>query len=520
MPIVTSIDKEGRCWLVLQPPYESGKPLYVLEPSHMWLIPEPIHRRRQGPRLLAALVPHAITADALRASCSTTDEAARYEVKQLDDQLTLIAHREVLDLDEQGRRRMVFVHGSSIPVIFAPLLDRAVSPPSWPLSLIPRSFPSSLTAELARVVTTARHGLLSWLYPVDGIALDSDPVWIMDLGMAMRAVFGVDASQPEERVIEALRRYAEHYGMDDPVPPPPEETPLARALRLGIEEQNAGTTVEQADLPPIAQPWSFEEMQDNALTTKDGKVWRVIELLPPLAARMSWCLLVERESKYSPQALITFEAWWAARGNGWRLEQAPLMESEERAVRAAHIPLEGKTAMFYEFTRVGVVQATYKRDGSAWRIAEILQERHFKAPPPAPVKLNIQLGRSLSALINKQAPAAPPAPQPSSSAASAPEPSPAPSTTGQLDLVEAIQQIRSEAQEMAEKHRQQEAQQALEALRLLKKKSLLRGTANQPLAPIAAPPVASPLRAAPAPKHNEDTALLQRLARLNKTPKK
>lgn len=510
MPIVTSIDKEGRCWLVLQPPYESRKALYVVEPAHLWLFPSALHQRRPGPRLLAAIVPCEIPEDILRASCATTDEAARYEVKQLADKLSLITHREVLELDEHGRLRTAFVHGSSIQNIFAPLLERAVAPPSWPLSLIPRSFPSALLAPLQRVLNTARQGILSWLYPVEGIRPESEPVWIMDLGIAMRAVFGMDAAQSEAQVVAALHQYAENYGTEhEEAQAAAPEALLDRALRLGIEEHNEGAPVVAAtDLPPIAQPWSFEEMQSNPLTTRDGKVWRVIELLSPLSAHMGWSLVVERESPFSPQAVITFEAWWEARGNNWVLSVVPIMEAEMRELRAAHIPLEGKTATFYEFTRLGVVQATYKRDGSTWKIAQILQERHFaKNALPQPSRFSAQMGRSLLALLNKQAPP--------------PPPPKAQEEQAQLDLEEVIKRKKEEEEEKA---RQQQdgatPQETLNMLRELKRKSLMRGTSNNPVANIPLPSGASSLRELPMGQHNNDRALLQRLARLNPSPKK
>lgn len=441
MPIITSLDDQDRVWLVLQPQYESGHPLHIIEPVDLWLVPEPLHKRRPGPRLMAALLPTAVTPEMVRAACISPDEAARYEVKSMSATLTLVQHRQIVEFDEQGRTRTIFVYGDTPSAIFSPLLERVFAPPAWPLNILPRTYPTILDGKLSRLLRTARHKLISWLYPVEGVHPDSPMCWLLDLSIACRAVFGSDAQLPEERVIKALERYADEYGMDEEPEEEAQETLRARAIRLGVEETVEGLPKHDGELPPLAQPWSYEEMEANPLTTADGKVWRVIDLLHPTAAHMSWTLLVEQDSEYRPQALVTFEQWWYARGHEWRLSSVPLMDEASRAIRMEHIESEERAAYFFEWTRTGLVKTTYKRDGRAWRVAEILSERHFKLvnkTPPAP---SADTARALARLL-QQKQAQPPAPAPPAPPPPVTPPAPAPPAppTPQVDLVELIEQ--------------------------------------------------------------------------------
>lgn len=242
--------------------------------------------------------------------------------------------------------------------------------------------------------------------------------WIVDLPIAMRAIFGNDARFPQERVLEQIQHYAHQYGMDEALPEPPQESLVERAQRLGVEESTQTAVGNDEELPPIAQPWSLEDMQRQELTSADRHKWRVLDLFAPHPEHMGWSLLVERvQEQYAPQALISFEQWWEARAADYKLAHVPLMEAAQRNIRCLHLGGEKREASFYEITRLGLVLTTYRRDGLGWRVASMLQERHFpRAAPPAAQLRQIANGVRALALKPSAAPPAarslPPSPAP------------------------------------------------------------------------------------------------------------
>jgi hypothetical protein len=513
MPLITAFDPhEKKSLLIVQPPSDSGRAIHVIEPIHLWLMPEPIYLRRQGPRVLAALLPCEIDQAQIRASCTTLDEAARYEIKSLSPELSLLVHRQTIDLDERGDVRTIFVYGDTPAMIFSTLIDRVSAAPQWPLNLVPSSYPKVLDDPFERIMKAARHRMISWLYPVEGVHHDAPLCWVLDLAIAQRAVFNGQAHLQPDRIAALVQDYAVKYGMVDVPEPDTQEPVLARAKRLGVEEFLEDLPQLGASVSPIAQPWSLDQMQEHPLTSPDGKVWQVRDVLAPLTEHMGWSLLVERDDPYQPQAIVSFDEWWQARSQDYKLARGPLMEQEQRMIRQLHIEpnLDERTAVFFEWTRLGLVRTTYKRQGRSWRCEQILSERHFKlmepspaqAPTPPPRQITDKLKRLLTKTPAAPSPAQ--APRPPIPSPLAPPPPVVKETVEplQLDIEDAI------AQTQAKTARELLGARSAQDIAAIREK--LRSTSKGHQASAAK---TSQLRAQDDPRHNA-LAKLRKLASL------